>query len=120
MAIASGSSTLGRYEATRTSLDGELHARDMQTPWFSIPLTKLGLKKEPKLMGMGTTNNQTLNLKTTRSTSIGTAELGTDFSDYSIPVFAGIPNAGSYRRSRENLPGTTAIYSAVYCMNWVC
>jgi hypothetical protein len=43
-------------------LDEEVHARDMQAPWFSIPLTKLGLKKkETKLMG--TTNNQILNLK---------------------------------------------------------
>jgi hypothetical protein len=90
----------------------------MQTPWFSIPLTKLGLKKEPKLMG--TTNNQILVSKTMRSTSVGTDELGTNFSDYSVPVFAHIPNAGSYRRSRKNLSGTTVIYSTVYCMNWVC
>jgi len=118
VALSSGSSTFGRYEATRRSLDGEVHARDMQTPWFSTPLTKLGLKKEPKLMG--TTNNQILISKTMRSTSIGTDELGKNFSDYSIPVFADIPNAGSYRRSRKKLSGTTVIYSTVYCMNWVC
>lgn len=40
---SSDSSTFGRKEATRRSLDGGLHAREMQTPWFSIPFSKSGL-----------------------------------------------------------------------------
>jgi hypothetical protein len=40
-------STFGRKVATIRSLDGAAHARDMQTPWFSVPVSKLGLEKGP-------------------------------------------------------------------------
>jgi len=44
---SSDAPTLGRKEATKRSLDGGAHAREMHTRWLSTPVSKCGLKDKP-------------------------------------------------------------------------